>query len=112
MAIAKDESSGREQTAGAASALNEYFGQLSKLLQASKFKPRQQLSGRVEVLITIDAEGRLLSREVKTSSGEKILDETALEIVDRAAPDMQSAMPKGLISQQFSIDQTFIFVTR
>ena len=112
VAIAKDESSGRQQNAATASALNEYYGQLSKLFQASKFKPRQQLSGTVEVLLTIDAEGRLLSREVKASSGERLLDETALAIIDRAASDMPGAKPKDLINQQFSIQQTFHFVTR
>ncbi len=112
VAMLTESSSGREMRGGDASVLNEYHGKLSKLFQSSKFSPNTKLKGKVEVSITIGPDGQMISRQIKSSSGHKILDDTAVAIVDRAAGDFQSAMPKGLVLSQFSITVPFDFLTR
>ena len=109
LALAKDASTGREQTASGASALNEYLGQLTKLFEASKFQPKKRAIGRVEIEIAIGTDGHLVSRKVKTSSGIQLLDDTALEIVDRAAEKVSTIMPSGLLTQELSTTLPFIF---
>jgi|CXWK01.1.fsa_nt_gi protein TonB len=109
IAISREASSGREQRGGDATAINEYFGKLARLFEESKFKPKRRAIGKVVVKLKIGADGRLLSREVKTSSGNVNLDETALAIVDRAAPEIQGAMPKGLLTSELSAILPFNF---
>jgi protein TonB len=109
IAISREASSGREQKGGDATAINEYFGKLARLFEESKFRPKRRAIGKVVVQLKIAPDGRLLSREVKTSSGNSNLDETALAIVDRAAPDIQGAMPKGLLSSELSATLPFNF---
>ncbi len=109
IALAHDASSGREQKGGKADAINQYFGKLARLFEESKFRPKQRAVGKVVVQLKIGTDGRLLSREVKASSGNPNLDETALAIVDRAAPDIQEAMPPGLLSGELSASLPFNF---
>lgn len=109
VAIARDASSGREQKGGDANAINQYFGKLAKLFEESKFRPKRRAIGKVLVQLKIGPDGRLLSREVKSSSGNTNLDETALAIVDRAAPEIQGAMPKGLLTSELSAVLPFNF---
>ncbi len=109
IALARDASSGREQKGGNADAINQYFGKLAKLFEESKFRPKRRAIGKVIVQLKIGTDGRLLSREVKASSGNQNLDETALAIVDRAAPDIQEAMPPGLLSGELSASLPFNF---
>jgi periplasmic protein TonB len=109
VAIAREASSGREQRGGRADEINAYFGKLARLFEESKFRPKRRAVGKVVVQLRIGTDGRLLSREVKTSSGNASLDETALAIVDRAAPEIQGAMPSGLLSSELSATLPFNF---
>ncbi len=112
IALATQASTGREMQGGDITVLKEYHGKLSRIFQASKFSPNTKLNGKVEVSVTIGADGQMLSRHIKTSSGHQILDDTAVAIVDRAATEFQSAMPKGMVMSQFTITQPFDFSTR
>ena len=112
IALATQASTGREMQGGDITDLKEYHGKLSKIFQASKFSPNTKLKGKVEVSVTIGSNGQMLSRRIKTSSGHQILDDTAVAIVDRAATEFQSAMPKGIVMSEFTITQPFDFSTR
>ena len=112
VAMLTEASSGHEQHGGDATVMKEYHGKLSKIFQSSKFSPNTKLKGKVEVSVTIGSDGKMLSRQIKTSSGHQILDNTAIAIVDRAAAEFEGALPKGLVLSQFSITQPFDFTTR
>lgn len=109
VAVSQDSSSGREQRGGNADEINQYFGKLAKLFEESKFRPKRRAVGKVLVQLKIGPDGRLIGREVKSSSGNTNLDETALAIVDRAAPDIKDVMPKGLLTSELSALLPFNF---
>ena len=56
-----------------------------------KVNPRSRERGTVIVRFTIDSAGQVLSREIATSSGSKILDDAAVASIDRASPFPPSA---------------------
>jgi protein TonB len=72
------------------SSLPRWTSRISTLLERNKRYPKaareHRESGVVQVSFTIDREGRLLSSNVKKSSGHGLLDEEAIAILKRAQP--------------------------
>jgi protein TonB len=81
-----------------------YNAELSAWLQAHHEFPdraqRRKMYGATQVQFTIDRQGNLLSYEIITSSGYKILDEAALDTLKRASP--MPPMPAELAGQSYS----------
>ncbi len=70
--------------------LNDYIASVMvKVFKSVKYPKRavkKNLEGQVEMLARVDSSGKLLSVDLEQSSGHNILDEAALEAIDRAAP--------------------------
>jgi periplasmic protein TonB len=103
------QSSGAEQHGGDATEHRLYLGQLRKLLDKSKINPRAHQAGTVLVEFKIAPSGQLLSREIKQSSGSKLLDDAAVAALDRAAPF--PPMPKSSSQEPLDVQVPFKFVT-
>ncbi len=87
-----------------------YLGTLRKTLERSKVNPRSHISGTVLIRFTVGPKGQLLSREVKSSSGSKVLDDAAMAALDRASPF--PPMPDDLAHGPIEVQVPFKFVTR
>lgn len=105
-----EKSSGAAQVGGDATARRLYLGTLRKSLERSKVNPRSRLSGTVLVRFTVGPTGQVLSREIKSSSGSKVLDDAAIAALDRAAPF--PPMPENVASGPIEVQVPFNFVTR
>ena len=79
-------------------------------LEKSKISPYGHLSGTVLLGFTIAPSGQVLTREVKKSSGSKVLDDAAMAALDRAAPF--PPMPRDLAHGSLELQVPFKFVTR
>ena len=90
------QSSGAARTGGSTTARTAYLGQLREVLEKAKINPRTRLAGTVVVRFRVAAGGQLVSREITTSSGSKVLDEAAVAVLERAAPF--PPMPTGVAS--------------
>ena len=62
-----------------------YLSDVQKALERSKVSSDAWPSGTVLIGFTISPSGQVLMREVKKSSGSKVLDDAALAALDRAA---------------------------
>ena len=113
VAIAKDASSGGEQTGGDASALAEYRGKLVKLFQECKFPPKRRIIGNAQVRIVVDELGKVVNREIVKSSGDPKVDEAALANVDYALNDCKDEglpkAPEGLTASDRTVIQGYNF---
>ena len=89
---------------------NQYLGKLSEVVQKAAINPRSRLTGTVWVKFKVSPSGELLSREIKTSSGSKVLDEAAMAAIDRAAPF--PPIPREASNEPITISVPFKFVTR
>lgn len=86
IAIDEQRASGAAQTGGRTTAISAYKGKLFTHIARRKVNPRSRLSGTVVVRFTVGPGGELISREVASSSGSKLLDDAAVASVERAAP--------------------------
>jgi periplasmic protein TonB len=86
VATLMEKSSGAAQHGGDTTARRLYLGALRKTLEKSKVNPRIHLAGTVLIAFTVSPSGQVLTREVKRSSGSKLLDEAAMAAIDKAAP--------------------------
>lgn len=86
IAIEEQRASGVRQTGGSTTAISAYKGKLYTHISSRKLNPRSRLSGTVVVRFTVGPQGELISREVASSSGSKLLDDAAVASIDRAAP--------------------------
>jgi protein TonB len=88
---------GRAQTAGNAAA-SAYRAKVAAQLKRKRFYPsaarRDRLTGSATVSFTLNASGRVTAARVVRSSGKRILDEAAIEMVRRASP--YPPIPPGL----------------
>lgn len=86
--IAIDElrASGVTQSGGSTTALSAYKGKLFSRISSRKVNPRSRQSGTVIIRFTVGPEGELISREIASSSGSKLLDDAAVASIERAAP--------------------------
>ena len=86
IAVDEQRASGAKQEGGNTTAMSAYRGKLFSHISKKKVNPRSRVAGTVVIRFTVGAEGELISREVATSSGSKLLDEAAVASIDRAAP--------------------------
>lgn len=88
---------GASQTAGSAAA-SAYRAKVAAQLKRKRFYPnaarRERLTGSTTVSFTLNASGRVTAVRVVRSSGKKILDDAAKEMVERASP--YPPIPPGL----------------
>ncbi len=105
-----EQSGDPEQNVGNASLRLAYLSEVQKTLERNTFNPDAQLSGTGLIDFTIAPSGQVLMREVKKSSGLKVLDDAAVATVDRAAPF--PPMPRGVASGPLTLQVPVEFVTR
>lgn len=110
VALYSEQSSGAAKTAADSTARSEYLGKLSNVIQRAKVNPRTRAVGEVVVRLKIDKNGKVLTREIASSSGLKALEEAAFAAVDRAEPF--PAMPLEVAEEQLVVTIPFKFVTR
>lgn len=111
VAIVSEQSSGEEKLGSIdATARTQYLGKLRDMLERSKINPRSRLAGTVWVKFTIGPNGDLMSREITTSSGSKVLDDAAVAALERAAPF--PAMPQNVADEPLIVSVPFKFITR
>lgn len=111
VAIVAEQSSGEEKLGSiSATARTQYLGKLRDLLERSKINPRSRLAGTVWVKFTIGPSGELMSREITSSSGSKVLDDAAVAALERAAPFPE--MPKNVADEPLIVSVPFKFITR
>jgi protein TonB len=105
-----EQSSGAAQEGGDTTILLAYRGTVRKALERTKVNPRSRLSGTVLVRFTVSPAGQLLSHQVEKSSGSKLLDDAAMNAVERAAPF--PPMPEELAGEPMEIKVPYRFITR
>jgi len=66
--------------------------------------------GKVEIRMTIGADGSISSLTVRSSTGHSVLDEQALDMIQRAQAVAQ--LPPALIGRQFVVDVPIEFALR
>ncbi len=108
--VVEEKSAAKKQTGGDPTVRMAYLGKLRSRIEAKKVNPHSRDAGTVVVRFTVDAKGKLVSREVATSSGSKRLDEAALAAVERASP--YPPFPEGLGAPTIDVDVPFRFITR
>ena len=87
-----------------------YLSEVQKALERSKVGSEAQLSGTVLIGFTISPSGQVLTREIKKSSGSKVLDDAAITVLDRAAPF--PPMPHGVANGPLKLEVPVEFITR
>lgn len=110
VAIVTEQSSGEAKTGGDAKAFGRYLGQINDHVQRAKINPRSSVAGTVVMRFTVDVDGKLLSKEVATSSGSKLLDDAATAALDRAAPF--PPIPPEISIKPLAFTQPFKFIMR
>lgn len=110
VAVIEQKSAGSEKTGGDATAYSAYLGRISKHLEKHKVNPKTRLSGTVVVRFSVDATGQLKSREVAESSGSKVLDEAAIQAIDKSAPF--PPFPEQKRDEPLVVSVPFKFLTR
>ena len=104
---AKDEGA---KTGGNTTAISAYRGRLFSHISKKKVNPRSKFAGTAVVRFTVGPQGELISREITSSSGSKVLDEAAVASIDRAAPF--PAMPSDAGSEPMVVSVPFKFSVR
>lgn len=110
IAVEEQHAAGAKQSGGKATALSAYRGKLFSRISARKINPRSRVAGTVVVRFTVGPQGELISREVATSSGSKLLDDAAMASIDRAAPF--PAMPNDANDGPLVVSVPFRFSVR
>ena len=106
-AVFTEESSGPAKTGADAKAIGIYLGRIQKHVERAKVSPPSRLSGTVVMRFTIGLDGKLLSREVASGSGNKILDDAAVAALDRATPF--PPIPPNVSLRPITLTQQFTF---
>ena len=86
IAVEEQKEMGERKTGGSVTAMSAYRGRLFAHISKKKVNPRSKIAGTVVVRFTVSPQGELISREVATSSGSKILDDAAVASIERSAP--------------------------
>jgi len=110
IAVEEQRASGVAQTGGDVTAMSAYRGKLFSHITRKKVNPRSRQSGTVVVRFTVGPQGELISREITSSSGSKLLDDAAMASIDRAAPF--PAMPSEANSGPLVVSVPFKFSVR
>lgn len=99
------------QFGGTVTILSAYYGLASRALERHKVNPHSRIAGVVVVRFSLEPSGRVVSREVQTSSGSKLLDDAALATLDRASP--LPVVPQELVAAgQLTFSVPFQFTIR
>jgi protein TonB len=85
-AVQEQQSSGEERKGGDATLRAAYLGKLRLHLERHKVRPEAKATGVAVVKFIVDPSGKILSREIISSSGSKKLDDAALATIERSAP--------------------------
>ncbi|HPG88383.1 MAG TPA: TonB family protein [Hyphomicrobium sp.] len=111
IAIVTEQSSGEAKSGSVdATQRTQYLGKLRDVLERSKINPRSRLAGTVWVKFKVGMNGELMSREIMTSSGSKVLDDAAVAALERAAPF--PPMPNTVADEPLVVSVPFKFITR
>ena len=86
LAVEEQKETGEKKSGGSQTAMSAYRGKLFSHISKKKVNPRSKIAGIVVVRFKVGPEGELISREVATSSGSKLLDDAAVQSIERAAP--------------------------
>lgn len=108
--VAMRESSGQELKGGDATARSAYLGKLRTHLERSKINPRTNYIGTAVVRFKVSSAGELLSREIVTSSGNKVLDDAAIASVEKGSP--YPPIPDSVNRDHIEISVPFRFSIR
>jgi protein TonB len=108
--VEEKHASGAKQAGGDITALSAYRGKLFSHILKKKVNPRSREVGTVVVRFTVGPQGELISREVATSSGSKLLDDAAVASIDRAAPF--PPMPSEASNEPLVVSVPFKFSVR
>ena len=106
-AVVAKESSGAAKTGADTNAIGLYLGQIYKHVERAKVSAPARLSGTVVMRFTIGLDGKLLSRQVASSSGSKVLDKAAEAALVRAAPF--PPIPSKVSQTPITLTQKFAF---
>jgi protein TonB len=106
-AVFTEESSGAAKTGADPKELGLYLGQIYKHVERAKVSAPSRRSGTVVMRFTIGLDGKVLSREVVTGSGSKVLDDAAEAALDRAAPF--PPIPPKVSLKPIALTQEFTF---
>ncbi|MEQ1696782.1 MAG: TonB family protein [Hyphomicrobiaceae bacterium] len=105
VAVLAEKSAGQAQHGGKATALTAYVGKIHGALQRSKASVVNGGVGQVTLAFTLNANGKLIDREVIKSSGVASLDKAALDWLERADfPPLPGLLGSG---QRFNVPLTF-----
>jgi protein TonB len=110
LAVDEQKASGKKQEGGDATAMSAYRGKLFTHISGKKLNPRSRESGVAVVRFTVGPGGELVSREIATSSGSKMLDDAAIASIDRAAPF--PPMPSNVKNEPMVVSVPFRFTVR
>lgn len=108
--VVEEKSAAAKQTGGDPTLRMAYLGKLRTNIERKKVNPNTRDSGTVVVRFTVNSLGKLVSREVATSSGSKRLDDAALTAIERASPF--PPFPDGLGAPTIVVNVPFRFMTR
>jgi len=111
--LAVEEQKAKEEvakTGGDTTAISAYRGRLFSHISKKKVNPRSKFAGTAVVRFTVGPQGELISREVTSSSGSKVLDDAAVASIDRAAPF--PAMPTDAGTGPMVVSVPFKFSVR
>lgn len=108
---AQSSGQGNQASAAGNAAVSNYPGQVVSRLRRSLSYPsqarRQRITGEVHVAFTIAANGGVTGVRIVRSSGHAILDEAALQTVQRAAPFPAIPSAAGRSSWGFTVPLAF-----
>jgi periplasmic protein TonB len=106
-AVEEQQSSSEEKKGGDASLRAAYLGKLRLHLERHKVRPEAKATGVAVVKFIIDPSGKILSREITSSSGSKKLDDAAIATIERSAPF--PPFPSGISREPVVVSVPFKF---
>lgn len=110
IAVREHRAAGEAREGGDATAQSAYMGVLRGHIEKHKVNPRSRYTGTAVVRFKVDSTGNVVSREVTSSSGNKVLDEAAVASIDQAAPF--PPMPNEVGRSELEISVPFQFKIR
>jgi periplasmic protein TonB len=108
-AVEEQQSSSEEKAGGDATLRAAYLGKLRLHLERHKIRLEAKATGVAVVKFAVDASGKILSREITSSSGSKKLDDAALATIERSAPF--PPFPNGISREPVVVSVPFKFRT-
>jgi protein TonB len=107
----QEKASSANQSGGLATILSAYYSSMSRAFARHQVKPAKRGAGVAVVRFSIEPSGRVISREIETSSGSAAIDNAALASVDRASP-LPPVPPEIVAAGPLTFSQKFNFIVR